>query len=61
MPSDLNKKIFEDIEEGQKKWQEKLDEAFGSKPERLERFSTVSDREIQRIYTPADVKDQAFI
>ncbi len=61
MPSDFNKKIFEDIEEGQKKWQEKLDEAFGSKPERFERFSTVSDREIQRIYTPADVKDQAFM
>ena len=61
MPSDLNKKIFEDIEEGQKKWQEKLDEAFGSKPERLERFSTVSDREIQRIYTPVDVKDQSFM
>jgi methylmalonyl-CoA mutase N-terminal domain/subunit len=30
------------------------------KSERLDRFSTVSDREIKRLYTPLDVKDHSF-
>ena len=60
MPLTFNAKIFDDIEKGNKKWQEKLDEVFGAKPERLARFSTVSDREINRIYTPADVRGQDF-
>lgn len=61
MPSDFNEKIFDDIEKGYTKWQEKLDEAFAKKRERLEKFSTVSDLEIQRIYTPADIKGQGFM
>jgi len=60
MPLTFNDKIFDDIEKGNKKWQEKLDKVFGAKPERSTRFSTVSDREIDRIYTPADVRNQDF-
>ncbi len=56
----FDQKVFEDIEEGYKRWQEDLDKAFASKPERLERFSTVSDREINRIYTPTDIREQDF-
>ena len=55
-----NQKILDEIKTEHKKWQKRLDETFASRPERLERFSTVSDREIKRIYTPADVKDQEF-
>jgi methylmalonyl-CoA mutase N-terminal domain/subunit len=50
-------KVFEDIEEGEKKWLGELEKVFSSQSERRERFSTVSDREIQRIYSPADIKD----
>jgi methylmalonyl-CoA mutase N-terminal domain/subunit len=60
MSSIFDRKVFEDIEEGRKKWEKKLDKIFSSKPERLERFSTVSDREINRIYTPEDVRDADF-
>jgi methylmalonyl-CoA mutase, N-terminal domain len=60
MSSVFDPKVFEDIEEGNKKWEKKLDKIFSSKPERLERFSTVSDREINRIYTPEDVRDSDF-
>ncbi len=56
----FNKKVFEDIEQEEKKWREKLDKIFAARPERLERFSTVSDKEIERIYTPADIKEQDF-
>ncbi len=60
MSSVFDPKVFEDVEEGHKKWEKKLDKIFSSKPERLERFSTVSDREINRIYTPEDVRDADF-
>ena len=57
----FNQKIFDDIEEGYRKWSNKLEEAFASRPERLERFSTVSDKEIKRIYSPADVGGMEFM
>jgi methylmalonyl-CoA mutase N-terminal domain/subunit len=60
MSSIFDRKVFEDIEKGHKKWEKKLDKIFSSNPERLERFSTVSDREIKRIYTPEDVRDSDF-
>ena len=55
-----NRKIMEEIKEEHKKWQKKLDEIFRAAPERLERFSTVSDREIRSLYTPEDVAAQDF-
>ncbi len=57
----FNEKIFKDIKEGYKRWEEKLRKVFAQRPERLERFSTVSDREIKRIYTPEDIRNQDFM
>ena len=56
-----NQKILEEISEGQKKWQEELNKVFDAQPERRKRFSTVSDKVIQRLYSPAHVKDQDFM
>jgi methylmalonyl-CoA mutase N-terminal domain/subunit len=56
-----NKKIMEEIQEAFREWSKKLDDIFSVHPERLERFSTVSDKEIHRIYTPADVENQDFM
>jgi methylmalonyl-CoA mutase N-terminal domain/subunit len=61
MPLTFNKDIFEDIKKGDARWKAKLDEVFASKPERIERFSTVSDREIKRICTPEDLEGQDFM
>jgi methylmalonyl-CoA mutase N-terminal domain/subunit len=55
-----DQKSFGSIEERNKRWQDDLEKTFASQPERLERFSTVSDWEIKRIYTPLDVRDQDF-
>ena len=55
-----NQKIMDEIREESKKWQKKLDEIFRVTPERLERFSTVSDKEIKNIYTPEDVAGEDF-
>jgi len=53
-------KIFQDIEEKYTVWKEKLSRVFAARPERLRRFSTVSDWEINDLYTPSDVKEQDF-
>lgn len=56
----FNQKVFDDIEEGFRKWRKELEKIFASQQERLERFSTVSDRKIKRIYSPVDIKTQEF-
>ncbi|MBW2208681.1 MAG: methylmalonyl-CoA mutase family protein [Deltaproteobacteria bacterium] len=60
MTSTFNPKIFNDIEKEKQKWKEALAQAFAAREERLKRFSTVSDREINQIYTPSDNRDQHF-
>jgi len=60
MPLTFDKKIFEDIEKGCRRWQKRLEKIFSSKRERLERFSTVSDTVINRLYTPSDIQNQDF-
>jgi methylmalonyl-CoA mutase N-terminal domain/subunit len=55
-----NQKIMDEIREERKKWQKKLNEIFRGAPERLERFSTVSDKEIKSLYTPEDVAPEDF-
>jgi len=55
-----NQKIMDEIREEHKKWQKKLDEIFRVTRERLERFSTVSDKEIKNLYTPEDVAGEDF-
>ena len=60
MPLTFDQKVFGDIRKAYKRWQERLDKVFSTRSERLERFSTVSDMVINRIYTPSDIKDQDF-
>lgn len=61
MSSIYNPKSLEEIREECNKWQEELEKTFSSQPERLGRFLTVSDKEINRIYTPADIMNQDFV
>jgi methylmalonyl-CoA mutase N-terminal domain/subunit len=56
-----NQKIMDEIKEKEKEWENDLNEAFSVSPERLERFITVSDKEIKKIYTPMDAKSQDFL
>ena len=48
------------VDERQQEWEKLLEKTLSRAPERRERFSTVSDREIKRIYTPADVSQLDF-
>ncbi|MCD6561538.1 MAG: methylmalonyl-CoA mutase family protein [Deltaproteobacteria bacterium] len=57
----FNRKMFDDIKRGEIKWSKKLEKVLNSRPERLDRFSTVSDQEIKRIYTPADIKEHDYM
>ncbi len=61
MTTTYDQHVLEDIKKGKREWDSDLEKTFSKKPERLERFSTVSDREIEPIYTPEDVKDQDFM
>ncbi|MFH1626268.1 MAG: methylmalonyl-CoA mutase family protein [Pseudomonadota bacterium] len=45
------------IRKGRQEWERKLRETLARAPETKERFSTVSDLEINRLYTPADIPD----
>ena len=53
----FNKKSLEDIANEEKNWQKLFNEYTLKAPERLKRFSTVSDRPIKNIYTPLDIED----
>ena len=48
------------VGERQREWEKILEKALARAPERYERFSTVSDEEIKRIYTPTDIKGLDF-
>ncbi|MBW1996886.1 MAG: methylmalonyl-CoA mutase family protein [Deltaproteobacteria bacterium] len=56
-----DKALFDEMKKGRERWEIELEEAFALKPERLKKFSTVSDREIKRIYTPAEQEEQDFM
>ena len=45
------------VEEGKKKWIEDLSKILCETPERLPRFTTISDLEIKGLYTPEDIRD----
>jgi methylmalonyl-CoA mutase N-terminal domain/subunit len=45
------------VEKEKKRWIEDLSKILCETPERLSRFSTVSDLEIKGLYTPEDIKD----
>ncbi len=42
------------------KWQTEVQKTLKSNPDRKDRFSTVSDLDIKRLYTPEDLKDMDF-
>jgi methylmalonyl-CoA mutase N-terminal domain/subunit len=42
------------------KWEAEVKEALKNNPDQKTRFSTVSDTEIKRLYTPEDIKDTNF-
>ena len=48
------------VKEEKKKWIEDLSKILCETPERLPRFSTVSDLEIKGLYTPDDAKDTDY-
>ncbi|MFW6216626.1 MAG: methylmalonyl-CoA mutase family protein, partial [Desulfohalobiaceae bacterium] len=43
-----------------KKWEDQIRRLLNKKGERKQRFSTVSDKEINRLYTPEDIQDLDF-
>ena len=43
-----------------RKWQVEVENSLKNNPDQKERFSTVSDLEIKRLYTPEDIKDINF-
>ncbi|PKN80374.1 MAG: methylmalonyl-CoA mutase, partial [Deltaproteobacteria bacterium HGW-Deltaproteobacteria-1] len=42
------------------KWQNEVKETIKKNPDQKDRFSTVSDLDIKRLYTPEDIKDMNF-
>ncbi len=48
------------VREGRQEWEKEVEKTIKQKPERKRRLSTVSDLEIERIYTPEDIKDLDF-
>jgi len=51
---------LERMEKEYSEWQEEYRKALKKIPERLNRFSTVSDLEVRPLYTPLDIKDMDF-
>lgn len=56
----FTEKTLREAQEGRKRWEKEVEKARKQKAERKARFSTVSDLEIQPIYTPEDVKGLDF-
>ena len=52
---------LKDIEQEKKRWLQDLAEILRDTPERLARFSTISDLEIKNLYTPEDLKEIDYI
>ena len=59
-PIMFTEKTLQEVQEGRKKWEKEVEKARRQRAERKARFSTVSDLEIQAIYTPDDIKDLDF-
>jgi methylmalonyl-CoA mutase N-terminal domain/subunit len=53
-------KLLQQSSELSKTWEEEVQETIKNNPEQKLRFSTVSDLEIKRLYTPEDIKDTNF-
>jgi methylmalonyl-CoA mutase, N-terminal domain len=56
----FSESTLERVEKEVAEWQAEYHKALKKVPERLERFSTISDLEIKPLYTPMDIKDKDF-
>jgi len=56
----FTEETLNDVQEGKRKWEKEVEKVRSQKAERKERFSTVSDLEINGIYTPKDINDLDF-
>ncbi len=56
----FSESTLERVEKEVTEWQAEYQKALKKVPERLGRFSTVSDLEIKPLYTPMDIKDKDF-
>lgn len=51
---------FKKVEGEKKRWIEDFSKILGETPERLPRFTTISDFEIKDLYTPTDIKETDY-
>ncbi|MCK8600863.1 acyl-CoA mutase large subunit family protein [Desulfoferrobacter suflitae] len=56
----FSESALERMEKEYQEWQAEYRKALQKVPERLERFSTVSDLEVKPLYTPLDIKDKNY-
>ena len=56
----LSESALDRVEKEHAEWLEEYRKAIKKVPERLERFSTVSDLEVKPLYSPLDIKDRDF-
>ncbi len=56
----LPEAALERLEKEYKDWQSEYRKALQKMPERLEKFSTVSDLEVKELYTPLDLQEKDF-
>ena len=56
----FTEKNLRQVRQGREEWERGVAKISKEKSERKKRFSTVSDLEINRIYTPEDIKDSDF-
>ncbi len=52
---------LESVEKEHKEWLAEYQKALSKMPERVERFSTVSDLEVNKLYSPLDIKNKDFV
>jgi methylmalonyl-CoA mutase N-terminal domain/subunit len=57
----LREDKLKEVEEEKRRWVEDLSKILCETPERLPRFTTVSDLEIKGLYTPEDIKDIDYL
>lgn len=56
----FTRKILKQSSELDKKWDEEVRKSLQRNPDQKDRYSTVSDLKIKRLYTPEDIKDTDF-
>lgn len=57
----FDKEKLERIQQGRKKYEEKLEKGLAKHPERREKFETAGGLEVERLYTPESLADRDFM